>query len=147
MSSASASGVRSVVRTRTSEYYVRDDGIIVQAVDTPGKMTLDDARANVRLFEELAEGLVRRLMVDMQVPYTTEPGVREFYASDEASRYVAAIAMVTPSTASRILGNLLYARGTGLSSFLKLNQPRYPCRMFGSVEQAAEWLLRQPADR
>lgn len=137
MSTAEASGVRPVVRTRTSEYYVRDDGIIVQAVVTPGKMTLDDAQANIRLYEQLAEGIKRRLLVDMVVPYTTEPGVREYYASDEASRHVAAIAMVTPSAAARIIGNF----------FLKLNQPKYPCRMFGNADEAAAWLLRQPAER
>ncbi len=111
---------------------MRDDGIVVQAIVTPGKMTLDDARANARQFEQLVDGVPSRLIVDMVVPYSTEPGVREFYASEEASRWVIALAMVTPSPASRIVGNF----------FLRLQHPPYPCRMFATTDEAAAWLLR-----
>ncbi|HVH98150.1 MAG TPA: hypothetical protein VM869_05560 [Enhygromyxa sp.] len=131
--SADTSGVRPVSQTRTSEYYVREDGIIVQSVITPGTLTLDDAKANMRLFEQLADGAKQRLLVEIAAPYRAEPGVREYYASEEARRWIAALAIVTPSIPARLIG--------GLS--LRLNRPGYPCRMFGSIARAAAWLLRQ----
>jgi len=138
VSSAEASGVRPVVRTRTCEYHVREDGIIVQTVVAhSGKLTVDDARANTRLFEQFADGARRRLLIDMTVPYTAEPGVREYLASEQASCSIAAVAMVSPSVATRVIGNLS----------LKLARSSHPCRMFGNIDRAAAWLLRQPADR
>src|SRR5690606_36592490 len=106
-------------------------------VDHSGELTVDDARANTRLFEQFADGARRRLLIDMTVPCTAEPGVREYLASDEASRLLAAVAMVTPSIATRVIGNLS----------LKLARASHPRRMFGSVDRATAWLLRQPADR
>jgi len=124
--------------TRTSEYHVREDGIVVQTVTAAGgKMTLEDARANTQMFEQLAEGRKRRLLVDMAVPFSTEPGVRDYYASEEASRLVGAMAMVTPSSTSRIIGNF----------FLRINQPSYPCRLFSETHLAIAWLLQQPIER
>jgi hypothetical protein len=132
--SADASGVRPVSRTRTSEYYVREDGIVVQVMDKPGTLSLEDAKANTRLFEQLADGRKRRLLVDMAAPHSAEPGVREYHASEEARRWVAAMAMVTPSTTARILGNIS----------MRLQQPGYPCRMFGRIDDAVAWLLHHP---
>jgi hypothetical protein len=137
VSSPDTSGVRPVSQTRTCEYYVREDGIVVQTVITPGKVSLDDAKANTRLFEQLADGAKRRLLVEMALPSSAEPGVREYCESEEGRRWIAALAMVTPSIAARVLGNL----------WLWLKRRKYPCRMFGSIERAAAWLLRQPAER
>ena len=130
VTSAEASGIRPLTRTRTSEYYVREDGVVVQSIVTPGKMSLDDARANIALFEQLAEGEPRLVLVEMLATYTTEPGVREYYASEAASRLVRAVAMVTPSAAGRIVGNF----------FLRMNQPGYPCKMFNDIDAAVAWL-------
>lgn len=116
--------------TETSHYFVRDDGIVIQAVVSPRKQTLVEVRDNVDAFNQIAAGRRRLLLVDMRVPYTLEPKGRAFYATPEASRWVIALAMVTPSTATRILGNF----------FLGLNQPAYPCRMFATVDDAVPWL-------
>lgn len=121
-----------IARTRTSEYHERSDGIIVQAIVQTGEQTLDDARENTRAFDGLAQGTKRLLMVDMRVPYRTGPGVREYYATEEAGRNVAALAMVTPSRTTRIIGNF----------FLGLNNPGYPCKMFNDDRSAARWLLQ-----
>jgi hypothetical protein len=120
-----------VATTRTSEYYIRPHGIIVQKITNRDQQSLEDARANTRAFNSLADGKKRLLLVDMQVAYSTGPGVREYYASAEASEYVAALAMITPSATSRIIGNF----------FLTINRPPYPCRMFKTTEEATRWLL------
>jgi hypothetical protein len=137
VSGADTSGVRPVSQTRTSEYHVREDGIIVQTLITTDKLSLEHARANSRLFEQLADGEQRRLLVDIASAAGIEPEVRNYYASDEGSRWIAALAVVTPSILARVLGNLS----------LRLKRLGYPCRIFGSTDAAVAWLLRQPARR
>lgn len=123
-----------LARTRTSEYHLRADGILVQTIVLADKQTLEDAKANTAAFAELAGGRKRRLLVDMAVPYSTEPGVRAYYASEEAGRFITALGMITRSSSARIIGNF----------FLSINNPGYPCKMFANVEDAARWLLAQP---
>lgn len=120
-----------VATTRTSEYFVDPNGIIVQKITSRDQQSLEDARANTRAFDSLTQGRKRLLLVDMQVAYSTGPGVREYYASAEAAEFVAALAMITPSATSRIIGNF----------FLSMNRPPYPCRMFKTSEEATRWLL------
>ena len=122
--------VEPIPRTNTSEYIVRGDGVIVQRIVSRERQTLHDARENARMFNLLAGGRKRQLIVDMQVPYSTGPGVREFYASEEGSRYVSALAMVTYSTTTSMIGNF----------FLSINRPSYPCRMFTNLASANGWL-------
>lgn len=54
-------------KTRTSEYYERTDGIITQVVCSRDAQTMDDARANVAMFEQISAGKPRLLLVDMAV--------------------------------------------------------------------------------
>lgn len=122
-----------LVRTGTSAYRLRDDGIVMQVITRGGEQSIEDARENTRAFESLADERKRLLLVDMSVPYRTGPGVREYYASDEASRYVAALALLTRSRTTKIVGNF----------FLGLTRPPYPCRMFTEERQAVEWLHGQ----
>lgn len=125
-----------IARTRTSAYHVRPDGIFVQTIVLADQQTLDDAKANTAAFAELADGRKRRLLVDMAVPYSTAPGVRAYYASEEAGRYIGALAMLTPSSSARVIGNF----------FLAINNPGYPCKMFGDLGDAVGWLLAQSVD-
>lgn len=122
-----------VARTRTSEFYCRNDSIIVQAVVEEGRQTLADAQANARVYNELCEGVQRLLLVDMRVPYSTDPEVRKYYATPEASRFVVALAMVTHSKTTTLVGNF----------FLSLTSPPYPCKMFTELDKAASWLVEQ----
>lgn len=137
VSGASTSGVRPVLQTLTSDFYVREDGIVVQTVTISDELTVHDARVNTHRFEQLADGEPRRLLVHMAGAADIEPEVHEYQSSDEGSRFIAALAIVTPKIPARLLGNLS----------LWLNRRRYPCRMFGSLEAAAAWLLQQPPAR
>jgi hypothetical protein len=119
-----------VAVTSTSHYFVREDGIVIQAVVSSRKQTLVEVKENLRAYESLVAGRRHLLIVDMRVNYSVDPQARAFYATPEASRFVMALAMVTPSTATRIIGNF----------FLGLNQPAYPCRMFAKVDDAVPWL-------
>jgi hypothetical protein len=137
VSGASTSGVRPVLQTLTSDFYVREDGIIVQTVTISDELSIVDVEVNMRLFVQLADGEPRRLLVHMAGAADIEPEAHEYQASDEGSRFIAALAIVTPKILARVLENLS----------LWLNRRRYPCRMFGSLEAAAAWLLQQPPAR
>lgn len=118
--------------TRTSHYRLRPDGIIVQEIYRSDTQTLADARENVAAFNTLAAGQKRPCLVDMRVPYQMDRGVREYYASPEASEWVAAIAMVIRSPVTRIIGNLVLA----------MNRTNVPIRMFTDEAGAVAWLHR-----
>lgn len=122
-----------LARTRTSTYVLRDDGIIVQTIVVGGCQTLEDARENTRAFNRIAGERKRLLLVDMKAAYSTAPGVRDYYASEEAARCVTALAMMAASSTARIVGNF----------FLSLSNPGYPCRLFSKREAAIAWLQTQ----
>ncbi|MET0594446.1 MAG: hypothetical protein ABW133_17220 [Polyangiaceae bacterium] len=112
------------------EHFERRDGVIVQVVTSRRKQELADAQYSAEVFAELARGQKRLLLVDMRVPFSTGPGVREFYASQEANRFVKGMALLIASDTGRMIGNF----------FLKLNRPPSPCRMFTRPRSALEWL-------
>ena len=118
--------------TRTSRYRLRPDGIIVQEIQGTDTQTLADARENIAAFNRLAAAERRPCLVDMQVNYSMERGVREYYGSPEACRWCSAVAMVVRSGFTRVIGNLVLA----------LNTPPVPLRMFSSVADATAWLLK-----
>lgn len=120
------------VETGTSLYELRADGVIVQRLRSGKTQTLADARENTGAFTRLAGGTPRPLLVDMRGTFATERGVREHYASREATASCLAIALVIESTAGRIIGNL----------FLAIQQPAVPTRMFAGEPEALAWLYR-----
>lgn len=123
--------IPSSLRTHTlCEHFERRDGVIVQVVTSRAKQELADARYSAQVFAELARGQKRLLLVDMRVPFSTGPGVREFYASQEANRFVKGMALLIGSDTGRMIGNF----------FLKLNRPPSPCRMFTRVKLGLDWL-------
>jgi hypothetical protein len=119
-----------MVFTETSRFFMRDDGIVIHEVVSPRKQTVAHVQANIRAFEQVAGGQPRLLLVDMKVNYSLEPKARAYYAGPEAARGLLATALITPSAATRILGNF----------FLALNHPPYPCRMFATVDEGLTWL-------
>lgn len=112
------------------EHFERRDGIIVQVVTSREKQELHDAQYSATIFNELARGQRKLLLVDMRLPFSTGPGVREFYASAEANRLVKGMALLIGSDTGRIIGNF----------FLRINRPPSPCRMFTHPRVAIDWL-------
>ena len=74
---------------------------MVQTIMIGGCQTLEDARENTRAFNGIAEGRKRLLLVDMKAAYSTAPGVRDYYASEEAGRCVSALAMMAATSTAR----------------------------------------------
>lgn len=120
------------IRTQSSVYIRRADGIIVQTPIEGTTQTLDDAKENVATFQNLAAGKSAPLLVDGRPSYRQKPGVREYYASPAAAKNLAAIALLIGSSSGRFLFNL----------FLALSRPATPTRVFNKEDEALAWLSR-----
>jgi hypothetical protein len=118
--------------TRTSYYWERPDGILVQCIKHGVTQSLADARQNIATFERLAGGQKRPLLVDLRAKFSTEPGVREHYATPESARCCRTMALLIESSFGRIVGNL----------FMAVNPPPIPMRMFTAEDEAIAWLRR-----
>lgn len=119
------------ITTRTSVYFVRPDGIIVQRNLPGASTTLEDARENIAAFNQLAGERRRLLLVDTRELVAHAPGVRELYAGEEAMRWTAALALVTKTSGpGRVLANL----------YLTFASPRAPTRIFADEVPAVDWL-------
>jgi hypothetical protein len=106
------------VATGTSVYELRSDGIVAQRVRSSKTQTLADARENTDAF--------------VRITFATERGVRDHYASREATRLCHAIALLIGSTAGRVIGNL----------FLAIQAPTVPTRLYTDEAAAIVWLRR-----
>lgn len=120
------------ITTRTSRYTLRPDGIVVQTIVAGDTHTVGDAKENVAAFRTLAAGVKRPCLVDMRRTYSTDRGVREYYAGPEATEFCSGFALLVGSAATRMIGNL----------FLAMNRTPLPVRMFTDEAPAVEWLLR-----
>ncbi len=93
--------------------------------------------ANVRAVAKIAQGVPRRLLVDLTEagPQSTE--CRNYYGSAEAKKNVTAMAVVTGSLLGRIVGNMI----------LGANRTTVPARLFTDEASALAWLdQNQPPD-
>lgn len=116
--------------TRTGILKVREDGILHAEVLPDALVTLDDARESFASIPKPPDGSKQLLMVDFRKLKGMTREARAFYAGDEPSRALAAIAIVVSSPLSRVVG----------SFFLGLNRPRMPTRLFTSESEAISWL-------
>lgn len=121
--------------TRTGTLEVREDGIL-HARTAPGSLvTLADARENLASLPDRPDHGKQLLMVDLRGMTGMTREARQFYASEEAAKALAAIALIVGSPLSRMIG----------SFFLGFNKPRMPLRLFTSEQQAVRWLKRNGA--
>ena len=120
------------LRTKSSVYVRRSDGIVVQTPFEGSIQTVEDAKENVAAFQTLAAGKSTPLLVDGRPSYRQKPGVREYYASPAAAKNLAAAALLIGSASGRFLFNL----------FLSLQRPSVPMKVFTKEDEAIAWLTR-----
>jgi hypothetical protein len=121
------------IRTRSSIYRLRDDGIIAQIILPEVAQTIEDAKENIATYNDLAAGQPHPLLVDSRAIHSMAPGVRELYQGPEAMRLTSAIAVLTNASGpGRVIGNL----------FISLGAPKAPTRLFGQEDEAIAWLLK-----
>ena len=123
-----------VHRTSVSEIWRGEDGIIRSVYFKPNTVvTLENALENRKVGEALYDGSAMLWLIDIRNVKSTTKEAREIGASEETARRTGAMAILVESQMTKTIGNL----------FMKLNQPKYPTRMFTEEKDAVAWLLSQ----
>lgn len=113
------------------DIFRRKDNIIQVQFFSDYNGEIDDAKNIVETFNrlKLSPKCLALLIVEDGASFTKE--AREFVASAEVSKIVAADAFVINSLALKILMN----------GYLKFNKPNRPTKFFNTSEKAVEWLI------
>ena len=82
--------------------------------------------------KRIAAGTPRPLLVDMSRVRSISKEAREEYVKETEEPFVTAVALVTNSSVSRMIGNF----------FIGLNHGIVPARLFTDPGKAREWLLQ-----
>ena len=116
----------------TASYFWLDDAGILVIVNKPVALhTKENAEEGVALAMEMSTGIPRPLLIDITDIKSMSRDAREIYAKVSAEERVEAVALVTRSAMSRILGNF----------FMSFNRPSVPIKLFNDADTARKWLL------
>ena len=120
-----------MIRTRTAEVHLRDDGCVIARLDDGAVQTLDDASANLSATVLACQGQRRPLLVDISRCVPLEPEVRHYYTGEVLVQSFLALAMLVEATPfGRMMGNV----------YLRVARPGVPTRLFDSEASALAWL-------
>ena len=115
-----------------SSYFWLDDAGILVIVNKPVAVhTEADALTDVAIAMDISAGTPRPLLVDISDVKSMSRDAREIYANVSSEERVRAVALVTRSAISRILGNF----------FVSFNKPSVPIKIFSDADTARKWLL------
>ncbi len=118
------------ILTRTSELWVREDGI-TQVVDLPNFIkTVEDAKETMAATAQLNLGKPVPVLVDIRAGLGADRETRAYYASKEILATTRALALLVESRLTRLMANL----------FISINRPAVPTRLFTSEDEAVAWL-------
>jgi len=113
------------IRTRTCALWC-ENGIVHGQFYDGAEVSLEDARENLSATGRLTQGQRRPVLVDWRAARSQSAEARALFAGPAATAVTVAVALVTSSPLSRVLGNF----------FLGFNRPETPARLFTSVEAA-----------
>ena len=120
-----------VVRTRTGEIWLGEDGIVRSNVVIPqAEIGSRDAHDSLAAIQEVSGGLKRPVITDIRAIKSADRGSRAVSAGPDATRMIIALAIFADSPASRVIGNI----------FLTVNKPIFPTRIFTDEGEALAWL-------
>ena len=119
-----------IIETRTSQFWLNEDGILWVKTLPQAYYTLADAQKNVEIMHQLADGQKRPVLVEMKQIKGMDGDARAYSAGDNVEGITLALAMVIGSTLGKTLGNL----------WLGINKPPFPSKIFVSEEEAITWL-------
>ncbi len=123
------------IETPRCKLALDEHGIIWLTFSSPNvKVELEHSQAIVAARRELGGETQQLLCVDLTNTPRPSKASRDYTDSDEIRSITKAMAMVTPSRLSRVIGNF----------FLGFAKSTFPTKLFPTEEQAVAWLLAQP---
>lgn len=118
--------------TSSGHIWIDEDGIIIAVGSNHQLHTLEHAIENTRVNAQLAAGIRRPFMIDMNKVKSMSREAREYYAGPEPEKIMTAMAILTTSAVGKVVANF----------FLMLTKPPIPTRMFTNFDEARAWLLQ-----
>jgi hypothetical protein len=122
------------IKTRTNVVWL-EDGIVRAKEDQDSESELQDAILLVENVRKLAGGARVPLIVDISAARSANREARAYFAGDEMAGAVTMMALVVGSALGRAIG----------SFFLSFNRPKFPVKLFSSVDDALAWVRSQAA--
>mgnify|MGYP000864554572 CR=1 FL=1 len=111
--------------------WLNEDGIII-TITTATYQTLEDAKVNMEYSKKMTAGTPRPMLVDMSKVRSINKEAREEYVKKIDEPFITAVALLTNSNISRMVGNF----------FIGLNNMQIPAKLFTDPEKARVWLLQ-----
>lgn len=118
------------LRTETCEMSIDDEGIITGVYFDGVEETMSQAKATIAMYQELAQGTKRLLMLDNRNILGLNHEVRDYYANHDPNGCYAAAALIVSSPFTVMVMNL----------FLALNKAPSPTKIFWDPNRAMKWL-------
>ena len=117
------------IETEAGYFWLKNE--IVHIYNKPTiHLKLEVALLNIEMSRRTAAGVSRPLLIDMTEIKSIERAAREAFAAAGTPQYVTAVALITRSGLSRVLGNF----------FIGFNRATVPTRLFSDCSSARTWL-------
>jgi hypothetical protein len=122
-------GPADTIKTRTTEVWVDDSGLLRGHEHRGTETTLADATELIAALRKASGGVRRPLVMDISESKSVTREARAYLAGEEMAATALAIGLVVGSPLARALG----------SFWLTFNRPKFAVRLFSSVEEAEKW--------
>ena len=118
------------IEARVGISFLRADGIIQVDILAGAEIRISDAIELIEAQTVFAAGKKRPLFIDASKLKSMSRDARNHFGQKQAAENVTALALLTNSPVSRVIGNF----------FMGLNKPIFPTRLFSSETDAISWL-------
>lgn len=120
---------RTLIEWPSSILWFNEEGILYSVSKKVARRSLEETQRSVEEMKKLLQGQKVCMLVDITNSAPTSRELRE-YSAKALPEFVKAMAMVSTSTAGRMLGNL----------FFTLRPQPFPTKVFNNEEDARKWL-------
>lgn len=118
-------------------YFCKDGLIYAKNTDKKAVHDLESAKEfSAAIGRVVGTSALHPVVIDLTVPLSLTIEAQNFYTSPEGGTNVKAVAFVSPSFLSRVIGNLL----------LGAKPATLPLKLFDKPDQAIRWLKQFPAE-
>jgi hypothetical protein len=115
------------VQNRVEKIWLREDGIVQIFVKPGAVYTLAEAKQTLAGIDQVSNGKLRPVLVDLKNIKTMERAARQELA---ACQGVTSAAILIDSALSRMIGNAI----------ITFSKPTLPAMIYNSESEAIEWL-------
>jgi hypothetical protein len=120
----------SEVKTKSETIIFESSGIVKCCIHKGYFLELVDAKENVEVIKQFANGNALPVLVDIRQSKGGSKESRAYFASEEVGKVQSACALLVSSPLSRLIGNF----------FIGFNKTKFPTKLFLKEDEAITWL-------